>query len=131
MILLPKKTYADTSCFRIVKDEHGGNLYEVAYITNYTAVQSNGAKKIVYIQQYNSSWTQSRIRHIQYYDESGKLITYSDAYSNWNWIKDGTVGATMRDKVKSLFLKHQYIQRNENQTDCILAHGNNASLRIM
>lgn len=45
-----EKTYADTSCFRIVKDEHGGNLYEVAYITNYTAVQSNGAKKIVYIQ---------------------------------------------------------------------------------
>lgn len=98
-----EKTYADTSCFRVVKDDQGNNLYEVAYITNYTAVQSNGAKKIVYIQQYNSSWTQSRIRHRQYYDEFGKLITYSDAYGDWFWIKNGTIGATMRDKVKIYF----------------------------
>lgn len=98
-----EKTYADTSCFRIVKGESGEDLYEVAYITIYTAIQSNGAKKIVYIQQYNSSWTQTRIRHQQYFDEFGKLITYSDAYGKWNPIKNKTVGATMRDKVKIYF----------------------------
>lgn len=98
-----EKTYADTSCFRIIKGEHGENLYEVAYITVYTAIQSNGSKKVVYIQQYNDSWSQYRIRHRQYYDEFGKLISYSDAYGKWYPIRQGTLGATLRDKVKIYF----------------------------
>lgn len=98
-----EKTYADTSCFRIVKGQRGEDLYEVAYITIYTAIQSNGAKKIVYIQQYNSSWTETRICHQQYYDEFGNLITYSNAYGEWYPIKNKTVGATKRDKVKIYF----------------------------
>lgn len=98
-----EKTYADTSCFRIVKGESGDNLYEVAYIKTYTAVQSNGAKRMVYIQQYNSSWTQTRIIHIQLWDEFGNLITVYRDYSNWVLIKNGSIAASMRYKVKIYF----------------------------
>ena len=98
-----EKTYVDTSCCRIVDLGHGEVAYQVAYITVYTAIQANGTKKAVYVQQYNKNWTQSRIIHRQYYAENGTLISWSDAIGNWFIISPKTIGATMRDKVKQYF----------------------------
>lgn len=98
-----EKTYVDTSCCRIVELGHGEIVYQVAYITVYTAIQANGTKKAVYVQEYNKNWTQSRIIHRQYYAEDGTLISWSDAVGNWFTISPKTIGATMRDKVKIYF----------------------------
>lgn len=98
-----EKTYVDTSCCRIVDLGHGEVAYQVAYITVYTAIQANGTKKAVYVQQYNKNWTQSRIIHRHYYAENGTLISWSDAIGNWFIISPKTIGATMRDKVKQYF----------------------------
>lgn len=98
-----EKTYVDTSCCRIVDLGHGEVAYQVAYITVYTAIQANGTKKAVYVQQYNKNWTQSRIIHRQYYAENGTLISWSNAIGNWFIISPKTIGATMRDKVKQYF----------------------------
>lgn len=98
-----EKTYVDTSCCRIVDLEHGEVVFQVAYITVYTAIQANGIKKAVYVQEYNKSWTQTRIVHRQYYAENGTLISWSDAVGNWFTISPKTIGATMRDKVKIYF----------------------------
>ena len=98
-----EKTYVDTSCCRIVDLGNGEIAYQVAYITIYTAIQANGTKKAVYVQEYNKSWTQTRIVHRQFYTENGSLVSWSDAIGKWNFIKAKTVGATMRDKVKQYF----------------------------
>ncbi len=98
-----EKTYVDTSCCRIINLGQGEVAYQVAYITVYTAIQANGTKKAVYIQEYNKNWTQSRIVHRQYYAENGTLISWSDAIGNWFAISPKTIGATMRDKVKRYF----------------------------
>ena len=98
-----EKTYIDTSCCRIVDLGHGEVAYQVAYITVYTAIQANGTKKAVYVQEYNKNWTQSRIIHRQYYAENGTLISWSDAVGNCFTISPKTIGATMRDKVKIYF----------------------------
>lgn len=98
-----EKTYVDTSCCRIVDLGHGEVAYQVAYITVYTAIQANGTKKAVYVQEYNKNWTQSRIIHRQYYAENGTLISWSDAVGNWFTVSPKTIGATMRDKVKIYF----------------------------
>lgn len=98
-----EKTYVDTSCCRIVDLGHGEVAYQVAYITVYTAIQANGTKKAVYVQEYNKNWTQSRIIHRQYYAENGTLISWSDAIGNWFTVSPKTIGATMRDKVKIYF----------------------------
>lgn len=98
-----EKTYVDTSCCRIVDLGQGEVAYQVAYITVYTAIQANGTKKAVYVQEYNKNWTQSRIIHRQYYAENGTLISWSDAVGNWFTVSPKTIGATMRDKVKIYF----------------------------
>lgn len=98
-----EKTYVDTSCCRIVDLGNGDVGYQVAFITVYTAIQANGAKKAVYVQEYNTNWTQSRIIHRQYYAENGSLISWSDAIGKWFTISPKTIGATMRDKVKQYF----------------------------
>ena len=98
-----EKTYIDTSCCRIIDLGNGEVVYQVAYITIYTAIQANGTKKAVYVQQYNKSWTQTRIVHRQYYAENGALISWSDALGNWFSIAPKTIGATMRDKVRCYF----------------------------
>ena len=98
-----EKTYVDTTCCRIVDLGNGEIAYQVAYITIYTAIQANGTKKAVYVQEYNKSWTQTRIVHRQFYTENGSLISWSDAIGNWFIISPKTIGATMRDKVKRYF----------------------------
>lgn len=98
-----EKTYVDTSCCRIVDLGNGEIAYQVAYITIYTAIQANGTKKAVYVQEYNKSWTQTRIVNRQFYTENGSLISWSDAIGNWFIISPKTIGATMRDKVKRYF----------------------------
>ncbi len=101
-----EKTYIDTSCCKVVDLGRGEIVYQVAYITVYTAIQSNGAKKVVYIQQYNKSWTQTRIVHQQYYSDNGSLVSWSDAIGNWQSIKPNTIGATKRDKVKPYYITY-------------------------
>ena len=98
-----EKTYVDTTCCRIVDLGNGEIAYQVAYITIYTAIQANGTKKAVYVQEYNKSWTQTRIVNRQFYTENGSLISWSDAIGNWFIISPKTIGATMRDKVKRYF----------------------------
>ena len=95
-----EKTYVDTTCCRIVDLGNGEIAYQVAYITIYTAIQANGTKKAVYVQEYNKSWTQTRIVNRQFYTENGSLISWSDAIGNWFIISPKTIGATMRDQVK-------------------------------
>lgn len=82
---------------------NGEVVYQVAYITVYTAIQPNGTKKAVYIQEYNKNWNQSRIIHRQYYAENGSLISWTDAIGKWFSITPNSIGATMRDKVKRYF----------------------------
>lgn len=99
-----EKIYVNLSECSKIRNSDGELNYKVSYIVIYTVIQESGAKKYHYFAEYNSSWTKSRICEYFIFDSNNKFLRYDIAYrSDWSYIKDNTMGAIMRDKVRKYF----------------------------